>query len=125
MGFHNGAFAKVWKVEQGKGRFTNVRLSVSKKQQDGTYAQDFSGFCMFIGNAHAKAAMLKGDERIRLGDVDVSNSYDKEKGKEYINYKVFDFEFADGAQNLPTKSSHAASGNPIEGNDTEDEETPF
>lgn len=122
MGLHNGAFAKVWKVEQGKGRFTNVRLSISKKQQDGTYAQDFSGFCMFIGNAHAKAAMLKGDERIKLGEIDVSNNYDKAKGKEYINYKVFDFEFADGA---PTSASVLPANNPIEGNDTEDDETPF
>lgn len=123
MGFRNNAPAKVWKVEEGKGRYTNVRLSISAKQKDGSYAQDFSGFCKFIGNAHAKAAMLKGEERIRLLETDVSNRYDKESGKTYHDYKVFDFEFADG-QNGGNKSKPVES-NPVEGDQTDDEYTPF
>lgn len=127
MGFRVGAYGKVWSVDQAKGNFTKVKLSVSKKQQDGTYATDFNGFCMFIGNAHAKAAMLKGDERIKLGDVDVSTVYNKDQKKEYVNYKVFDFEFADGndSKSGGQSSKKAADSNPIEGNPTEDDGCPF
>lgn len=121
MGLHNGAYAKIWSVQPGKGRFTTVRLSINKKQQDGSYVQDFSGYCTFLGKAHAKAATLKGDERIKLGDIDVGNSYDKEKNKEFINYRVFDFDLADGSQ---SSAPAAASSNPVESNDVDDD-TPF
>ena len=127
MGFRVGAYCKVWSIEQARGNFTKVKLSVSKKQQDGTYATDFNGFCMFIGNAHAKAAMLKGDERIKLGDVDVSTVYNKDQKKEYVNYKVFDFEFADGNDSKNTKQppKKNTESNPIEGNPTEADDCPF
>lgn len=125
MGFRSGAYAKVWSAEQGKGNFTKVKLSVSRKQQDGTYATDFNGFCTFIGNAHAKASKLKGDERIKLGDVDVSTNYNKEQHKEYVNYKVFDFEFTDGQGDKA--AAKKVTENPIEGNPTEsdEDECPF
>lgn len=121
MGLHNGAWAKCWSVQPGKGRFTNVQLSINKKQQDGTFVKDFSGYCTFFGKAHAKAAMLKGDERIKLLEVDVGNSYDKEKNKEFVNYRVFDFELPDGSQ---SSAPAAAASNPVEGNDADDD-TPF
>ena len=55
--------------------------------------QDFGGFVTFIGTAAAqKAAKLKEGDRIRLGDVDVSNVYVKEKNTTYTNFKVFSFE---------------------------------
>lgn len=121
MGFRNGAFATVWSVEPGKGNFSKVRLSVSRKNKDGQYEQDFAGFCTFIGQAHAKADRLRKRDRIKLGEVDVSNPYDKEKQKEYINYKVFDFEMADTET---SSASTPVSGNPAEGENDEDE-APF
>ncbi len=118
MGFRNKAFATCWSVEPGKGNFTKVRLSVSKKDKaTGEYVQDFSGYCMFIGTAHAKAAKLREKDRIRLLDVDVSTTYDKEAKKEYVNYKVFDFDMGDTAD----KPQHTADSNPVEG----EEESPF
>lgn len=39
-----------------------------------------------------KALMLKEKDRIRLGDVDVTNNYNKEKGITYTNFKIFSFE---------------------------------
>ena len=124
MGFRTGAYAKVWSVEQGRGRFQKVRLSVSRKNKDtGEYDQEFSGFCMFIGNANAKAERLKEGDRIRLGDVDVSNKYDREAKREYVDFKVFDFEFADSApQQQPAASENPVTSNPVE---SEEESLPF
>ena len=92
MGFRKDAYASVWDVEEGRGNTLKVRLSTSRKNKDGEYEQDFSGFCTFIGNAKTKAEKLRPKDRIRLGDVDVTSWYSKEKGIEYITYKVFDIE---------------------------------
>jgi len=122
MGFRPKAYATVWGIESGKGNFTKVRLSISRKNKDGEYEQDFAGFCTFIGTAHAKANKLKERDRIQLGDIDVSNTYDAEKKKEYVNYKVFDFEYASSGA-TPDGSAGAMKGNPVEGD--EDDESPF
>ena len=81
MGFRTGAFAKVWEVTPMSDTSTKVRMSISRKnKQSGEYEQDFSGFVLAIGTAAAKkAAGLKEGNRIKLGDVDVTTKYDKEK----------------------------------------------
>ena len=106
MGFRKGAYASCWSVEEGRGNTMKVRLSTSRKNKDGEYEQDFSGFCTFIGTAKAKAEKLKEKDRIRLGDVDVTTWYNKEKGVEYVTYKVFDFEMAN-AKDGATQQSDA------------------
>ena len=121
MGFRTGAYAKIWDIQPGRGNTTNVRLSVSKKNKEtDEYENDFSGFCTFIGNARAGAEKLKTGDVVKLGDVDVSTFYSKEKAKEYVTYKVFSFEFANGGGAV---SQHTES-NEYEG-DTEDEGLPF
>ena len=113
LGFRSGAFATCWTVEPGKGNFTNVRLSISRKNKETEqYEDEFSGFCMFIGEARAKAEHLKERDRIKLGDVDVTRRYDKEKNKEYYTFKVFSFERADA----PGGQSTASAGNPVDNN---------
>lgn len=108
MGFRVGSYAKVWKIEEGNGKSSKVRLSISRKnKQTDEYEQEFSGFCLFIGDAFAKAAALNEGDRIKLGDVDVTSRYDKEKEKEFITYKVFDFEPADGASSSTTTTTSA------------------
>lgn len=125
MGFRQGAYCSIWSVEPGKGNFTKVRLSTSRKNKDGQYEQDFTGFCTFISQAHAKAARLKERDRIKLGDVDVTNSYDKEKKKEYTNFKVFDFEMVDAAGGSANSTGTGqAAGNPVECENDEGE-APF
>lgn len=129
MGFRPNSFATVWSVEPGKGKFTKVRISVSKKNaQTGEFEQDFSGFCMFVGNAHAKAAKLKEKDRIRLGDIDVTSTYDRQGKKEYINFKVFSFDFADEVSGSggrkPSSITRASEPDPEEG-DVSDNRLPF
>lgn len=94
MGFRTGAYAKIWEVTPMSDTSTKVRLSVSRKnKQTNEYEQDFSGFVLAIGTAAAKkAACLKEGERIKLGDVDVTTKYDKEKKVTYTNFKMFSFE---------------------------------
>lgn len=107
MGFRENSYCTVWSVEPGKGNSTKVRLSTSRKNKDGEYETDFSGFCTFIGNAHAKSGQLKERDRIKLGGTDVTTWYSKEKDKEYVTYKVFDFEKADSANGTSAPAASA------------------
>lgn len=123
MGFHNGAYATAWDVKPGKGNWQDVKLTISRKNKDGQYEQDFSGFCAFMGQANAKASRLKPKDRIKLGDTDVSTFYQKEKKVTYTNFKVFDFEMADEVK--PSSSSnHQTVSNPVEGENDEND-VPF
>lgn len=122
MGFRTGAYAKIWDITPGRGNTTNVRLSVSRRNKEtNEYEPDFSGFCMFIGNAKAGAERLRQGDTIKLGDVDVCNRYDKEAGKEYYTHKVFSFE---PVNNNGSYSANTTEENTSEG-DTDDEGLPF
>lgn len=127
MAFRQGSFASVWQIEQSKGKSTRVRLSTSRKnKQTDQYEQDFSGYCVFIGEAHARAAMLKERDRIKLGEIEVTNRYDKETGRTYVDYKVFSFDMAEAVGSKNSGYSAAASNrveeNPVE---SDDDKLPF
>lgn len=109
MGFRTGAYAKVWEVTPMSDTSTKVRMSVSRKnKQSGEYEQDFSGFVLAIGTAAAhKAAALKEGDRIKLGDVDVSTKYDREKKVTYTNFKMFSFEVENGGNSSGGSGSGA------------------
>lgn len=122
MGFRKDAYATVWGVEEGKGNSLKVRLSVSRKNRETQqYETEFSGFCSFIGTAKAKGEKLKERDRIKLGDVDVTTWYNKEKNVDYTMFKVFDFDYADAVG----KATDVAE-NPTEGDPTKDgDDLPF
>lgn len=94
MGFRTGAYATVWAIEPVSETNTKIRISINRKNKEsGEYEQDFSGFVACIGTAAArKASLLKERDRIKLGDVDCSTFYNKEKGITYYNFKLFSFE---------------------------------
>ncbi len=105
MGFRNGSYASVFSVKKGNGKYYDVNITTSKKDKStGSYNTDFRGFVRFIGNAANAIAKYEGRSgspicRIKLGDVEVTNSYNKEKNVTYTNYAVFSFEMADGNNN--------------------------
>lgn len=101
MGFRTGTYAKVWEVTPMSDTSTKLRMSISRRnRKTDEYEQDFSGFVLAIGTAAAnKAAKLKEGDRIKLGDVDVSTKYDKEKKVTYTNFKLFSFETDDEISN--------------------------
>lgn len=125
MGFRQGSFATIWQVDPVKDTITKAKITTSRKNKNtGEYETDFSGFVTFLGTAAAsKAAKLKEKDRIKLGDVDVTRKWDKEKQKEYINFNVFSFEMADAK----TTSSPQADTNtePVDSGEIETDDLPF
>ena len=105
MGFRTGAYAKVWKTED-KGNYSVVELSTSKKnKQTGKYETDFNGkFVRFIGQAHTDIKKYGDGIKIKLGDVEVTNSYNKETKISYTNFLVFSFEAEESTQTAPVGS---------------------
>ena len=123
MGFRTNSYATCWQIIPGKGNFTTVRLSTSRKNRDtGAYEQDFSGYVMMVGQAHAKAQKLRERDRIKLGEVDVTTTFNKEQNREYVNYRCFDLEMADEVSTQPPASQRADS-NTYDGG--RDDELPF
>ena len=108
MGFRTNTFAMVWETKPTSDTLTRARISVSRKDKtSGEFVQDFTGFVSFVGTAcAAKAAKLKAKDRIKLGEVDVTNRYDKEKNVTYTNYNVYSFEMAnDKGTSAPAKNA--------------------
>ena len=127
MGFRNGSFATVWTSEVKSQRLTRCRISISKKNKDtGEYDQTFSGYVAFAGSAAAsRAAKLKERDRIKLLEVDVENSYDKENKKEYTNFLVYDFEMAEGNQPQGSGGASIDDFTPVVDDGEVDEDLPF
>lgn len=126
MGFRTGAYAKVWEATPMSDTSTKVRMSVSRKnKQSGEYEQDFSGFVLAIGTAAAhKAAGLKEGDRIKLGDVDVSTKYDREKKVTYTNFKMFSFDVeGSGASGSP--GGNATPQSSVDDGEPDDSRLPF
>lgn len=124
MGFRKDAWATCWSVEPKSDTMTQVRLSTSRKDKNtGEYVQDFSGFVAFVGTAAAKkAANLKAKDRIKLGDVEVTTNYVKEKDITYTNFKCYNFETQDtGQSSTPTEPQLPAN----EGEPVDDDRLPF
>lgn len=119
MGFRTGAYATVWTVEAKSPSVTKVRISISKKNRNtGEYEQDFSGFVNFCGSTASDALKLHEKDRIKLGDVDVTSRYDKEKKVEYINYACFGFEMADSTFQQQTQLDESEGVNLTDGDET-------
>lgn len=101
MGFRTGAYATVWEAKPITPSHTKIKISISYKDKNtGEYNDDFSGFVSCFGSqTAAMAASLSPRSRIKLGDCDVSTSYDKEKRVGYTNFKLFTFELLNQSGN--------------------------
>ena len=102
MGFRSGSYASVFGVKKGNGNYYDVNLATSRKDKNtGNYNTDFRGFVRFIGSAADTISKYAGKDgtpvcRIKFGDVEVTNSYNKEKNTTYTNYAVFSCEVING-----------------------------
>lgn len=110
MGFRSGAFCSVWEINSLSNTQTKARVSISyKNKKTDAYEQDFGGFIVFVGTACAKKALsLKKGDRIKLGDVDVSNRYDQKSGREYTNFKVFSFDTMDESNRVGSSAQRTS-----------------
>lgn len=128
MGFRKDSFATVWSVEAVSDTMTKGRISISRKnKQSDEYETDFSGFVSFVGTAAAKKALaLKEKDRIKLGDVDVTNRYDKEKNVTYTNFKVFSFDIPGSNSNSSWQTAQNTEPQPqVDGGEVDDSRLPF
>lgn len=131
MGFRRDSYATIWSVEPVSDTRTKARISISRKnKQTGEYEADFSGFVDFVGTAAAKkAACLKEKDRIKLGDVDVTNKYVQEKNTTYTNFKIFSFETQDemnnGQSTRPNNSFNPESFMNVDSGEVDDSRLPF
>lgn len=132
MGFKQGAFATVWEVEPKSDRWTKIRVSISRKNKDtDEYEEEFSGFIDCIGSTCApKAAKLQRRDRIKLGNVDVTTQYNKERGVTYTNFKMTSFDRADDDGNPNQSANGGRSAHPspaaaYEGENEQEEDYPF
>lgn len=88
--FSTNAVAKIWKVQE-KNNYALCQISTSKKNNaTGKYENDFRGIARFVGKAFRQRP--QENQKIRITSCGVSNSYDRETGKEYISFVVFDYE---------------------------------
>ena len=78
-----------------------------------------------VAAAAKKAAGLKEKERIRLGDVDVTNKYDKEKNVTYTNYKIFSFETQNEIDGGSRNTESPEPKKPVDDGDVDDDRLPF
>lgn len=124
MSFRQNAWAKIWEITPNE-KSTKVRLSTSKKnKQTGDYEQDFSGFATLAGTAHRDAAKLKVGDRIKIGECEVTNRYDKSKNITYTNYSIYTFEFGEDQNNAAPTASSDTAATPVDEPESE-EELPF
>ena len=107
MGFRNDAYATVWDISETKSGGHALRLSISRKDKDGTYKQDFSGSCFLYGDAAEKADKLQRRDRIKLLRTDVTNVYNKDTQTEKVFYKVYDFELLDASPAASSEETKA------------------
>lgn len=126
MGFRQGAYAKVWSVED-KGNYSVCRMSTSKKNKETEeYETDFQdGYVRFVGTAHTMIHdknIPNNGLSIKLSSVEVTNKYDKASNKSYINYAVFGFELPDGESAKPKKNEDTYV---TDGDLGEDDDLPF
>ncbi|WP_143322665.1 hypothetical protein [Clostridium sp. HBUAS56010] len=113
MGFRSGAYSKIWSIEKGKGNYYVADMSTSKKMKDRNgneiqengktkYETDWSNkFVRLVGTAAKQAESLKSGDSVKIESCEVTSKYDKEKGKEFVNYVIFAF---DNSQNNSSNS---------------------
>ena len=107
MGFRTGAYASVFSVKRGNGNYYDVNITTSHKDRSsGNYVRDFGAYVRFAGDAANVVARFDGKSskdngnrplaRVRLGDVDTTNTYNAAKGITYTNHVVFTCEEVEG-----------------------------
>ena len=105
MGFRQGAYCRIWSVEN-KGNYSTARITISRLDKStGTYTTDFQdGFVRLVGQAHTAFKDIKIDEKkgitAKISSCEVTNVYTSPDGKvsNTPHYAIFGVEI-DGGDN--------------------------
>lgn len=109
MGFRQGAYAKIWSVDD-HGKYSTGNISISKRNKDtGEYTIDFrDGYVRFVGQANEYVKKLNLPDSseahntnnkgalIRIGACDVSQYYNATKKELYTNFTIFEIQDPNG-----------------------------
>lgn len=107
---NRGGYARVWKIEN-KGNYSVGQVSTSRKKSgsENEFEVDFQdGYVRFIGAAHEAISQLDiGDKgiTIQITSCEVSNKYDNNTKKTYVNYAIFSFNTVDNGGNSSKTTS--------------------
>lgn len=94
--FSAGSYARIWDIKAKHDKYTEVRISTSKKDKStGEYTQDFGGFVRMVGQAHEAMDHLEEKDSFKIVRCGVENHYDKEKKVTYNNFVIFEIETDD------------------------------
>ena len=111
MGFRQGTYARIWKVED-KGNYSVAQVSTRKKKEDGKYETDFQdGFVRLVGSAHDVIKSMSIPENgvsVKISSCDVTRTYNADKKENYTNFVIFGLELADGSGTEKTNSATEA-----------------
>ena len=112
--FSNGSYAKLWEVKPEEGKnYTEARISTSvKDKQTGNYRQDFGAYVRMVGDAHTKVSNMNEGDRFKIIKCGVSNNFDKDKQRTYVNYVIFDIEPANSSEAV-SMDADLLEGNPF------------
>lgn len=99
MGFRQGAYAKVWSVEN-KGNYSVGNVSISRKNTNSNlYETEFQdGYVRFVGDGHEAIKGLqipKGGIWIQITSCDVTHKYDAATERVYTNFVIFGLDVMD------------------------------
>ena len=122
--FANDKFGKVWKIfpkDKADQKYTDIQLSTSKKTKEG-YQTDFNDVVRLIADANDKAQELEANDRIKILSCGVSNYYNKEKGRKFYTFCIFDFSFCSDKKQ---ERSESDSENWVDTSKLADEDLPF
>lgn len=121
MGFGKNKWLKIWEVTKREENFTEVRVSSSRKNRDGEYETDFSGFVRLVGDAHKAAKNIDEGDRIRIQACETTNTYDKAKDRTYWNCTVFKFDDGeeDGEHEVSESKSDSTSSPKDDSNESD------
>ena len=127
MGFKNGAFATVWKTESiWMNLICRMPSFLPPSTAEIIVLQSYIIRYVMVRSLQngrsSRAARLKEKDRIKLGEVDVTTRYSKEKNTTYTNYKVFSFEDADSK---PSGSVEDDFGNDVDSGEISENNLPF
>jgi hypothetical protein len=99
--FSNGSYAKIWEVDR-KEKYTDCKITISKKNPQGKYETDFSSKVRFLGKAHGFNP--QPEQRIKILSCGTTNKFDKEKRVLYTNHFIFDYELEGNERATATPS---------------------
>lgn len=92
MGLRVNAYANCWDVKQNDNGWLRAKLTIGKKQDDGTYVNSFENFVSFGKKCSDKAKLLKSGDRIKVLECDATSTYNRETKEQKNYYTVYDFE---------------------------------